>query len=270
MRYCISNIAWHPHEDNKIFDLMLSKGVTELEIAPGKYVSLLELESDKALAFKRKVNALGINIASLQSILFNTKGLFLFQDEGARVLLLNHMKRILDYANIFGAHNIVFGSPTNRLIGNQDYKLCESIALKFFNELGDYAKQQGTILSIEPNAKDYGGDFLTTTSETLAFLKKLQHSNIRLNFDLSTASLNSENIESTIEESFKYINHVHISEENLIAVPGSNLSKHQIVNNTLRNLNYNDCISIEMKTNHEKNNFEYVKTALIFLTKTYQ
>lgn len=268
MKFCISNIAWDTAEDNDVFELMLQNGFTSLELAPGKYFSLSELETPKAINLKAQINTLGINIVSLQGILFNTNNLFLFEDENSRNLLFNHLKRIIDYAHLLGVTNIVFGCPKNRVIGSKNRETCIGIAIDFFKLLGDYAKVKNTIIGLEPNAKEYSTDFLITTEETIDFLNELNHEHVKLNFDLSTAILNNENIETNIMRGAHLINHVHVSEPFLKPVSQYE-TKHLALFTSLQKINYRKNISIEMAAT-SKHNLDQIQSTIEFVKKIYK
>ena len=142
---------------------------------------------------------------------------------------------------------MVFGSPKNRVISKKDDN---EIAINFFRTLGEYALQKKTILSIEPNPELYGTNFINTTKEAFDFVKRVNHSGIMVNVDLGTVIENNEDI-NLIKENIEFVNHIHISEPNLELIQQRTL--HNNFADILKEINYQNYVSIEMKNLENKN-----------------
>ena len=80
--------------------------------------------------------------------------------DDTREKLLDHLKTVIKYAKLLGARLIVFGSPKNRsYVGEYDEDKKE-IALNFFKNLNEMAQYHKITVCIEPNAREYGCNFL--------------------------------------------------------------------------------------------------------------
>ena len=249
MRLCISNIAWKDSHEPKVFELLKSKGFKSLEGAPARISpDLLELNDDSLINIRNKYDCMGLPLISMQSLLYGSKGCHLFESEISRSNLTEHLKKLIRISSLLGIKNLVFGSPRNRIVPTLMRKdVAKDIAMSFFSEIGSVAKRNNTTLSIEPNASKYGGNYLTKTIETIDFIRELKNEGIKLNLDLSTVTLENEELDYILEKSDGLINHVHISDPFLEPVM-SNIekSKHQNYKRSLKNSNYEGSISIEM------------------------
>ena len=267
MNFAISNIAWKNHENSQIYELLKEFKIKGLEIAPGILIeedNPYDLNKESLLNIKKSIfNSFDLNIISMQSLLYGTKDLQLFSD--SKPLLKQYMKKAIKFSSYLGVKNLVFGSPKNRL--KKSLTTTEAIKLSspLFFDLAEYARDMGTTLSIEANAKEYGADFIVNNAEAMQLIKEVNHPNFRLNYDSSTIMLNQENYVEFIHDNCDYINHVHFSTPFLEPVPGDSIDFFKDLYNTLNKCSYKNYISIEMKSKSDKNNLKHVYRALQFL-----
>lgn len=253
----ISNIAWAKEYDNEIYQFISDNGFTGLEVAPTKIIEEnpydnLNLAKTFADEIKEKYN---LDICSIQSILFGkTEKLFGSNEE--RQKLFDYTKKAIDFASAINCHNVVFGSPKNRIMENKEQY---QIAVKFFNELGNYATQKNTTISIEANPIIYGTNFINTTEQAFQLVKELKNRGFMINIDFGTIIENNENIDLIIKN-IELVNHIHISEPNLVLIKKRKL--HQEFANKLKQTSYNKFVSIEMKNT---NNINYIKSTIKYI-----
>ena len=140
------------------------------------------------------------------------------------------------------------------------YIEAEKIAIKVFKKIGKIAKLNSIYLSIEPNPKEYGTNFLNTIHQTYDFVKKVKSKNIKIILDVGSILMNSENkeIDRIIKKCINLINHVHISEPYLRLIQNKKFFKKLI--STLNKYNYEKWISIEMRSQKKNNYDNIVKT----------
>ena len=216
MRISISNIAWEKDEEPEISELLGRLGVSAVDVAPGKYFPDVSAASISDI---RKVrswwNDRGISIYGMQSLLYGTKGLNVFGDRESRERLLTHFGHVCRIADGLGAKRLVFGSPKNRDRTGLTDEDAQDIALDFFSRLGGIAKYWGVVITLEPNPVCYSTNWITTTKEAYAFVKKLGHPGIAMQLDTGTVLTNKENI-SAIHSFNDAVGHVHLSEPGLI------------------------------------------------------
>lgn len=96
---------------------------------------------------------------------------------------------------------------------------------------------------MEANPPIYNTNYINTTTEALALVKKIGSKGFLVNLDLGTMIENKEAL-NVIAEDINLINHVHISEPNLKKI--SEHPIHKEIAGLLRNMEYTGYISIEM------------------------
>lgn len=258
MKLSISNIAWSTEHDDTMYQLLKDNGFDGLEIAPTRifpekpYEHLSEAK-DWALQMKEQY---GLEVPSMQSIWYgHTEKIFGSKEE--RKILLDYTKKAIDFAEVIGCHNLVFGNPKNR-----DAEVIPSIlpiAIDFFKEIGDYALEHNTVVALEPNPIIYNTHFMNYTEQAVEMAYKSSSDGIKVNIDLGTIIHNEEDI-NYLKQIPEYINHVHISE------PGLNLIEkrdiHRELFAILSSIEYNSFISIEMAN---KGNIEMVKSIIEYV-----
>ncbi len=262
MKLSISNIAWKKENDNEIYSYLLSSKFDAIEIAPTRIFEENPYNHvDEAKEFAEKLyKTYNLKISSMQSIWYNKKER-IFGSVDERESLIKYTKKAIDFAKAIHCNNLVFGSPKNRSINNVQREY--AIAINFFNEIGDYASENGVCFSIEPNPVIYNTNFIVTTVEAINLVKDINNLGIKINLDLGTIIQNNENI-NIIKDNVNLINHVHISEPNLKAIKKRQI--HTELIKILEDNNYQGYVSIEMEkqedTQEIKRVIDYVGSLL--------
>ena len=264
MALSISNIAWNPSLDESVAKLLNKHDVHCIDIAPGKYFNkLLETDTQEILSVRSFWNIRGISIIGMQSLFYGTKGFNVFGKN--YVEMLSYLETICKVASILGARFLTFGSPKNRdRSGLSDDETLDR-ALTFFHEAGNIAQNHDVVLCLEPNPKEYGANFLTTTEETYKFIEILNHTSIKLQLDVGALILNDET-NTIIDISSNMIGHIHISEPQLKPI-GTNQIKHISFAPVIKKLPNNK--TIEMLTNNIENPLEVIGKSLTFAKELY-
>lgn len=243
MRLAISNIAWTKEQDESMYAHLQQQGFLGLEVAPTRLFSEKPYAHiAEASLFRQELKSkYNLVISSMQSIWYGKKELIV-GSKNERQILLDYTFRAIDFAEALGCKNIVFGCPKNRVIKtNEDYKTC----ILFFRKIGNYALQHHTVVSLEANPVIYGTNFLNYTKDAINFCRQVDNAGIAVNYDLGTVIFNDEDYNFCLDN-LDLINHVHISEPNLVKINKRNLHKDFFY--ALRQAAYNKFISIEMKT----------------------
>ena len=243
MKLAISNIAWTPNNNTQVYELLKRYNFDGIELAPTLWIPKSPYDHlDQAIQEAQLLNqTFQLKIYSMQSICYGRiENIFNSNEEYST--LLDYMKSAIDFAYSINCSNLVFGCPKNRIINNKNDI---SKAYTFFKEIGLYAETKNITISIEPNPIIYGTNFLNTTNEALNFVKSINLPFIRLNLDLGTVLHNKESL-SFIESDYVWIGHVHISEPYLEILKQNEI--HLELMRLLKKVNYDKCVSIEMKT----------------------
>lgn len=185
----------------------------------------------------------------------------IFENEKDAEELIRYTMEAIDFAKEIGCRNLVFGCPKNRNINNynKDYPK----AIQFFKNIGKYALEKDVVVAIEPNPVIYNTNFLNYTKEAIDFTKEINMDSIKVNYDLGTVIYNKEDI-NILKGNIEYINHIHISEPNLELIKNKPIHKELI--EILKEINYNNYVSIEMKKSDNianvKGVIEYIDSIL--------
>lgn len=267
MRLSISNIAWDKKDDQAVYEIMHTYEVKGLDVAPTRvFDEPFKITKEDGQAFKKEISKYGLQPVGMQSLLFGTTGLQLFGDTSKETI--EHLKKMMDYAEKIGITRLVFGSPKNRIVSKKSAAEIGIMVEQVFNELGDYATEKNMYFCIEPNPRAYGADFVTTTMEGINLVKKINNPGFKLHMDLGTMIMNKEDIEQVVEEGIEVTEHVHISHPNLDQVIGLE-DIHRKLSSALNKVNYKGTVSIEMKNSGTPNNLNKVKESIAFISKIY-
>lgn len=257
MKLSISNIGWSAADDEIIYEELRRLNVEAIEIAPTRIFpedTYLKLEEAKELK-KRLKSQYGLSISSMQSIWYG-KTENIFRSNREREVLFEYTKLAIKFASVLECKNLVFGCPKNRVIYNEkDY----ITAMEFFYKLGEYAYQNNTVLSLEPNPVIYNTNFINTTEDALLMVKQIKSKGFRVNLDTGTMICNNENFE-VVKDNIDLIHHIHISEPHL-----QNIQRRKLHNQLAELLSgvYHNYISLEMgKRENNKDileSIEYMK-----------
>ena len=242
IKLSISNIAWSAEDDAEMYQFLNSNGFKGLEIAPTRIFPEAPYEKlDEAKHFAGLLRTgFGLAIPSMQSIWYGHQEKIFGSKEDRRILI-DYTKKAIDFAEVIGCNNLVFGNPRNR--DTEDVAGNYPIAIEFFKEIGDYALEHNTIVAIEANPVIYNTHFLNTTEQAVEMAYKSGSQGVKVNVDLGTIIYNDEDVEY-LRQIPEYINHVHISEPGLAIIEQREL--HQQLFYILADINYDRFVSIEM------------------------
>ena len=241
MKLSISNIAWEEKNDAQVYKWMKQYGFTGLEIAPTRIFPESPYEKvGEAEAWSKKLLAEnGFVVPSMQSIWYGRNEM-LFGTEEERNILSTYTREAVDFAEIIGCKNLVFGCPRNRAVpegGNAE------MAVSFFREIGNYADEHGTVIGMEANPPIYNTNYINDTLSALELIHRVDSQGFRMNLDVGTMIQNGEKAEELVGN-VKLINHVHISEPWLKTIENREL--HRELCRILKEEGYDGFISIEM------------------------
>ena len=242
MKLSISNIAWTAEHDPQMYQFLKEAGYQGLEIAPTRIFP--ESPYDKlseakvwAVELKEKY---GLEVPSMQSIWYGHQEK-IFGSKEERKILIDYTKKAVDFAEVIGCKNLVFGNPKNR--DTEDVQGNYPTAIDFFREIGDYALEHHTTIAIEANPVIYNTHFLNTTEQAVEMAYKCGSEGVKVNVDLGTIIYNEEDVDY-LKQIPEYINHVHISEPGLKVIEKRSL--HNSLFSILEEIGYQKYISIEM------------------------
>lgn len=269
MNIAVSNIAWDFPEEEQVAELLQRKRITGVEIAPTKiWPAPLTAETENIAAYRSWWEKRGMTVVAFQALLFGRPDLTLFESEEVRERTFQYLSGIIELASRLGAKVLVFGSPKNRRAGERDREWVWDTATDFFRRLGEKAAAEHTVFCIEPNAAAYACDFIRTTQEGRALVRRVNHPGFGLHLDAGVLTLNDEPYEKVLEESLDCLTHFHISEPHL-ALVGTGAVDHRRIAAQLKSSGYPGWVSIEMRNGLLPSNLQALEQALDFVVPCY-
>lgn len=264
----VSNIAWAPDEEEAAAALLAERGITWVDVAPGRYFPDPGTATERDILNVREWWELrGFKIAGMQSLLFGTQGLNLFADpQGSMFERLSSVCRI---GAGLGAHALTFGSPRQRDRSGLDDATTQNIAVDFFGRLGDRAASEGVVVCLEPNAPVYGANFMTNNVDTAAMVRAVGHRAIALQLDIGNLALNAEPAAEMIGEVAPLVGHIHLSEPMLIPL-GDGDAPHAEAARAIHALLPDRIMTIEMVRAEGEPALAAVDRAIGFACRTYE
>lgn len=218
MNISISNLAWGKTPLKEIIPKLAEAGIQGIEIAPTAIWSDLDNVRDKdLLELKRYLEGYNLSVSGLQSLLYSRPELQLFEQNHWNDLK-KHLEKVIRFGGLLSADVAVFGSPKNRLRGHLDSNKANELATRFFRQIESCLMDNNVVLTLEPNAKDYGADFLTTYEEVVGLSRGIDSPMIKPQIDTGCLWMSGED---PAVEYLKYApHHIHVSTPNLGVVPG--------------------------------------------------
>lgn len=249
MRIAVSNIAWRPDEDRAMAQLLAACGVDAVEVAPTRlWPKPLEASPAEVDAYVALWRQAGVEVVSMQALLFGRPDLQLFADPDSRQQTLSYLAGIARLAARMGARKLVFGSPGNRKVGTRDRAEAWEIACAFFAAAGRDAAAAGVQLCIEPNPSAYGCDFVTNAAEGLALVEAVAEPGFGLHLDAAGLFLAGDNPAAAMRTCAHALSHVHLSAPQLGRIQRGADVDYAAVTAALRESGYAGLLSLEMRT----------------------
>lgn len=270
MRLAVSNIAWHPAEDDAVLDVLREQGVDAIEIAPTRLwadpASVSESEAREASA--RFADA-GLSTVSFQSLLFARPDLTVFDDEGRRAELVDYLRLIAGLAGAMGAGRLVFGSPKSRTVPDaMPPEEAFDIGVEFFRAAGHAAAEEGTMLCIEPNPPAYACNYITTAAEGIALVEAVASPGFGLHLDAAGLVLAGDDPAAAARSAGRLVKHVHASAPQLGELE-NDVVDHDGFARALAEIGYGGIVSIEMRAGAEGTNVDRVTRAVELARSAY-
>lgn len=174
-----------------------------------------------------------LNLKSTQSLLYNSGIEDFLSPE-----FVPYLKKTIQIYKKYGINTLVLGSPKQR----KSYNVNKLIQI--FKDLDLICQQEDITLCLEPNCKEYGGNYFFNLDEIVEFIKLGEFSNIKTMID--THNLLNENISPSIslKKHSKYVSHIHISEPQLKPIQDS--KEHILLSKTIKEVNYQGIINYEL------------------------
>jgi nucleoside-diphosphate-sugar epimerase len=185
----VSNLSWS--NESVALDILKRYGINKLELAITKYFNWDNIDID---AIKSK----GFEIYSMQALFYGVKyNLFINKTE-----FINHFKKVISIAKQLNVKKLVFGSPNNRYI---PIDFDKDPVQYFIDVMNEIIIDIDVDICIEPNAVQYGCNFINTISEAIDIIIKINNPRVKLNLDTGNAMMMNDELTNLL------VGHVQIS-----------------------------------------------------------
>ena len=252
MRMAISNIAWRPDEDAAMARMLAGIGVDALEVAPTRvWPKPLEVAKSEVLAWTARQKDLGLEVVSMQALLFGRPDLAVFGDAEVRAQTLAYLVGILELAAVMGARRLVFGSPHNRHPAALTAELALEQGAAFFAQAGQRARELGVVLCVEPNPPAYGCTWITTAAQGHALVQLANEPGFGLHLDAAGMFLAGDDPAAMAAQFGARTQHFHLSAPQLGPVRRGGPVDDAAVVAALAGSGYAGLLSIEMRTQRQ-------------------
>lgn len=208
-----SNIGWPKEYDEAVYAALQAAGFAGVEIAPTRIFPAPPYDNlSAAVLFGGYLHQkYGLAVPSMQSIWYGQTG-NIFVPEEAEALLA-YTEEAFAFAHALHCPSLVFGCPKNR---RRPEGADPAAAEAFFDKAGRIAMRYGVRLALEANSPRYT-NYLNTTAEVFALVKKLGNPGLAVNLDLGAILDNGERLRDFAAD-LSWVSHVHISEPGLAPI----------------------------------------------------
>ena len=217
MKTSISNLAWQKEDLISIIPILQRNKIVGIEIAPTAiWPALEDLKLEEVQKLKTYLDNEGLSVSGIQSLCFGHPELQVF-DKTTWPKFYEHLNRVFTIAEALGSEIAVFGSPKNRIKGSLSFEEASKVAVGFFENLIPMLQETNIRLTLEPNAPDYGADFLTNYDEVINLCSRLNSVWVVPQIDTGCMWLVGDNV----IQSFNSLppEHIHLSVPHLKLVP---------------------------------------------------
>jgi len=235
MNIAVTNLSIDSSMVNEYLNFLSNNGIKGIEVAITKINNWDQISEDDIHEYVEMLKLNNIKVTSIQSIFYNTD----FKDLSDFEKITSHFKRVIDYSKILNSNIIVFGSPKIR----KKFNGYEDKISDIFKFLDQYCDNSGLKICIEPNSTYYGSEFFNTIDEIVDFIKNNNFKNISTMIDTHNIILENQDPVDVFSEYYKFIDHIHISENNLSSIRHSD--SHKYLSNKIISSGYGKTITYE-------------------------
>ena len=250
MKISVSNIAWGNQSLSYFLDYIRKVGCSGVEIAPSVIWSdPIKSSNLERLELLNSIKKSGLELVGFHSLLYNRPDLQLFLNKDSRKATKNYICELVNLCSELGGQQLIFGSPKNRLLHGKNYNECFEQANEDFLEIAEFSKKKSIFFCIEPLGSNET-EFIKTLKEGGDMVEEINHPYLKLHLDSKAIFSTKENPSEITKKYKKFLQHVHVGDQNLLE-PGTINTEHHKIGAALRNINYSKYVSIEMKKNNK-------------------
>jgi len=265
-RLGVSNLAWAPGATAAALSMLARLGVRGVEVAPTRIADWDRLDVAAARDYRRRVEDAGLQVCSLQAILFGRPDVQLLADPAAFDRLTEHMRQVAEVAQTLGAGVAVLGAPRNRARGALPLEDAEALAADRLRVLGGITEPAGLAIGLEPVPAQYGADFMLRAAEVRRVVALTGHSAVGAHLDCACVMLGGDDIGTEVAATGAGLLHYHAAEPD-IGPFDAPVCAHSEAAAALNGVGYAGWTVIEMR--EQPSGLDAVERAVRFASQTY-
>ena len=243
-KLALSNIALTAHDHDAELGRLAAMGLAGLEVAPSRvWRDTVDGPSPAEVTRYRKiVEAAGLRVVGLHSLLFDQPHLGLFGERRDRTLeFLVHLSEV---CRDLGGRTLIYGGGRRR--GSVPADRARAEAMGFLGELCGRVETHGTVFCFEPLGPS-DSDFVNSALEALSIAEELDHPAFAVQLDAKALVENDEAAAATIRAVAHRLVHVHANEPGLGVLGTSGTIDHGALGRFLADIDYQGFVSIEQR-----------------------
>ena len=190
------------------------------------------------------MEAAGLRVVGLHSLLFDQPGLSLFGGAEGRRAMLDFFVHLSQLCRDLGGRTLIWGGGRKRGPVSDDE--AREITVDFFAELADRTAANGTVFCLEPLAHA-DTDFLHSVLETRDIARAVGRPELRVQIDVKALAANGELRSEIFGEVAGDLVHVHANEPGFGILGSSDTVDHDAAGALLREIGYDGYVSIEQR-----------------------
>ena len=267
-RFAISNIALTAFAHLDQLPVLSELGLSGLEVAPSRVWEDTWHGLTPAIVadYRRHVEAAGLEVLGLHSLLFDQKDMGLFADASARKRVLDFMAHLSAVCRDLGGKTLIWGA--GRWRHGRSLAEANAYATDFFQDLNTRIKDHGTCFCFEPlGPKD--SDFLNSVIDAEKLVATLAVPSVGLHLDAKGITENGEMTPDIATLAKPYLKHVHVNEPGLGILGSSGEIDHPGFAKILNDISYDGFISIEQRMVDPTDALGSVRQSAAYLTSVY-
>lgn len=269
MKHAVSNIALTAYRHENELMQLGEMGLRGLEVAPSRiWESTWDgLKAGHVSTYRRQIEAAGLEVVGLHSLLFDQPELELFADQDRRDNLLSFFVHLSAVCRDLGGRTLIWGGGRQR--GAMPLEDAVDQAIEFFTVLGDRIGGHGTCFCIEPLGPN-DTDFIHTVAESRDIVKAVDRPSLGIQIDSKALVANEEMALKTFRAVAGDLVHYHANEPGFEGLGASGTVDHAAAGGYLRDIGYEGYVSIEQKMIDPGNPLAAIEKSVSLLKEAYE
>jgi len=246
LKHALSNIALSPYDHLDQVAQLRGLGIQGLEVAPSRvwrdtWRGLTQAEVD---AYRRDVEATGLQVVGLHSLLYDQPDLELFGGGDARARLLDFLEHLSRVCRDLGGKTLIWGGGRRR--GDTAPDVAFGVAAEFMRDLCKRVEVHGTVFCFEPLGPA-DSDFINTSRDSLAIVEAVNHPALQVQLDAKALVENAEAAPETFQRVADRLVHFHANEPGLGVLGNTGAVDHGALGIMLQAAGYDGYVSAEQR-----------------------